>query len=306
MATYIISVPASIGNLGSGFDCAGVSLRLMSTYTVRISKHLRIESDDPRIPINRTNLVWRAYQKTMRSFFKPVVPLHLVIQNRIPPGAGLGGSGAAVIAGVICAFLVNGQPLVPKQILTSCLQIEQHPDNVAASLIGGFVVTTSTRQPEYCHLPVPKGWKAVVFIPSKGYDTKEARRILPLKVSRQDAVFNLSRCCFLTLAFKEKKEYYLKVGMEDALHQPHRARIYPHLAPLYQLAMENGAAGCCLSGAGPAVAAISSHRWEGIVDAWKDFTRRKRWSGEVIVVSLGGKTSWKKIRDSEAPRANGE
>ncbi|HOL67907.1 MAG TPA: homoserine kinase, partial [bacterium] len=289
---FIISVPASIGNLGSGFDCAAVSLRLFSTYRVRTARQLSIRVDDPRLPGDKSNLVWQAYAQTRKILQQPVLPLRLVITNRIPPGAGLGGSGSAVVAGVLAAFLLAGRPVDTEEVLSCCLRMEKHPDNVAASLLGGFVLVAASDRLLYRSIPVPAGWKAVIFLPEKGYPTRQARQILPGKIDRQQATFNISRCAFLTLAFLEQKGYYLKTGMEDALHQPYRAKLYPHLVPLCRTALASGASGCCLSGAGPSVAAICCQGTRKVEKNWRKLLLEKRWTGQVKVVALGGKTTW--------------
>lgn len=180
----------------------------------------------------------------------------------IPLARGLGSSAAAVVAGLGAASACCGGRLSADRILSLATAIEGHPDNAAAALLGGLAVTVrdGDGQPTARHVPAPTGLEAVLFVPDRELATRAARAVLPVAVPLADAVFNAGRCALLVHAFCSGDLPCLGLALEDRWHQPARARLLPWMPELIAAARAAGAYGACLSGAGPAVLALTASR----------------------------------------------
>jgi homoserine kinase len=128
--------------------------------------------------------------------------------------------------------------------------VEGHPDNVAAALLGGFVVCADSRASRF---EVPAGLEGIIVVPEDPVPTKEARAALPVEVPMADAVFNVAHASMLVLGLARGEWDLVARGLHDRLHQPHRAPLYPRSLELADRARELGALGATISGAGPSV-----------------------------------------------------
>lgn len=289
-----ISVPGCIGNLGSGFDCMGLSIRWFNKFIFEPSDVLSISVSTAGIEKGQKNLCFQAFKKTCRFLGSSLPQVKIKIDAGIPPGAGIGSSGTAIIAGVLAAFIFLGYKLEVQKIFHIAKNIEGHLDNIAASFLGGLVVIASQNGDAlWKRFSVPSETRAIFFIPDRPFYTKQARKVLPDKIPLQDAVFNLSRACLVPFSFIEKNKKILSAALDDKLHQPYRKVLYPHFDILYYSAMESGAAGCCLSGAGPSVVAFCFDNPDKIVRRWLDVIGKEKINGEIKKVKIGGKTTWK-------------
>jgi homoserine kinase len=266
-----VRVPATSANLGPGFDCLGLAISLhndlLVTTDVPFSISITGEGVE-RIPRDRSNLVYR----TMERFFAEVGVISprysLNIVNRIPLSGGLGSSSAAVVGGLLAANVIAGAPCTVTELLQIATTIEGHPDNVAPALLGGIVIAAmASNKVITMSIPVPAGLRAVVFSPNFVMSTYDARRLLPASVPRADAVFNISRAALMVGALCTGQLQLLKVATEDQLHQPARATLYPALPRLINAAIDAGAHGAFLSGAGSAVMAFYTGQPERIASA---------------------------------------
>ena len=129
-------------------------------------------------------------------------------------------------------------------------EFEGHPDNVGAALEGGFVVCNGAEAHRFA---APPGLEAVLVVPDEGPPTEEARDALPATVPIESAVFNISHAAMLMLGLATSDWDLISAGLQDRLHQPHRAHLYPRSAELLELAPSLGALGATISGAGPTV-----------------------------------------------------
>eukprot|EP00035_Acanthoeca_spectabilis_P018619 m.397706 g.397706 ORF g.397706 m.397706 type:complete len:386 (+) comp16773_c2_seq24:25-1182(+) len=221
---------------------------------------------------------------------------------RIPFARGLGSSSAAIVGGIIAGLAIAGHELrvwgqgvdgltVDKggeELLQLAAEIEGHPDNVAPALYGGIQLGLHTAPPGQSFTPengrwlsarvrVPDGLRIVAFIPERPFETAEARRVLPDALQYKEAVFNVSRTALLVNALERGNLRDLNFAMQDALHQPYRGAVLPHLDPIIAAAIDAGAHGCYLSGAGPTVLAITSG------SAGDVFTQRQQERRETVV-----------------------
>ncbi|MGC8805128.1 MAG: homoserine kinase [Candidatus Ratteibacteria bacterium] len=289
----IISVPGCIGNVGSGFDCMGISIKLFNKFTFERSEHFSISVSSPDVDSSKNNLCYKSFEKVCKFLGKDAPDVNLSIDSEIPVGKGLGSSGTAVLAGIIAGLIFSGEKVILNSVLKAGKKIEKHLDDIAASFLGGLVVVAENNGEIVCkQFDIPSGISAVFFITEYAFSTKQARKILPDTVSMSDAIFNLSRTCLIPVAFIEKDKKLLSIATQDKLHQIYREKIYPHFRILYDSAMQCGAAGCCLSGAGPSVVAFCFDDTEKLVKKWTEVSKKFRIAGEIRIIEPGGKTTW--------------
>jgi len=259
--TAAVRVPASSANLGPGFDVLALALDLHLTVEGRESTKTTISwagEGAVEVPLNRKNLIVRAAQEPFDGWSRPLDGLELRVTNEIPIGRGLGSSAAAIIAGITLGAKLRGLRMPAQRILELAFPLEGHGDNLAAALHGGFCIAVVENGGVRVHrLDWPSGWRAVVFVPKGLSPTHEARRLVPLRPAREDAVFNLGRVAEWVLACSRKDRSLVASAMDDRLHQPGRARAYPYLDDTIAAAEQAGALGAALSGAGGSVVAIA-------------------------------------------------
>jgi len=259
-------VPASTSNLGPGFDCFGLALKLYltvrATPTPDSSIPCRVTTtgapENEALPTNSTNLIYRAMSFAARRESISLPPLELGVHNEIPLASGLGSSAAAIVAGIKLASLITGRNIPDQTIQNYATEFEGHPDNVTASLYGGFVgscvrndgtvVTTKLNWPDHIRI--------VVVSPRSQLPTHVARAALPRTISREDAVHNLQRAALFVSALAQQRYDLLWEAMRDRLHQPHRESLVPGLAEAIALPQMKGLLGIALSGAGPSIVAL--------------------------------------------------
>lgn len=284
-----IRIPATTANLGPGFDCLGIALDIFNELTVAPAQSLSITVQGEgagQISQRQDNLVYRAMATVFTKLGKPVPELSLNCLNRIPLARGLGSSAAAVAGGLVAANELLGKPLNPDDLLQLGAGMEGHADNIAPALFGGCQLVYREGD-RYNHVPVPLplGLKAVLFIPDFAMSTAKARNILPARLTRADAVFNLSRVSLLTLAFTTGKLEYLKIATQDRLHQPARQSMFPAMENIFKSALEAGALGIFLSGAGSTILAFTEGESlsGGIGKAMQDAATKAGVNGRVQV-----------------------
>ena len=260
-----VDVPASSANLGSGFDC----------FAAALSLKLRAElwhGDEPGITLNAhgegaprddepadDNLLIRAFREGLRISSAPgSASWRLDVSSMIPSARGLGSSAAAIVAGVVLGAAVGRRPVEADELLALAARMEGHPDNVAAALYGGFTVavTEGDRGVTLRRFRAPEAWIPVAFIPQRESRTTEMRATLPANVEHAAAARQAGRSALLATAIMTSDAGLLRAAMVDELHQPYRLPHMPGSRELIDEAYARGAAGACLSGAGPTVLAI--------------------------------------------------
>jgi homoserine kinase len=248
-----VSVPGSSANLGPGFDCLAAALPLYLTVSVArypgpLSVVVTGEGEDEIAP-DATNLVVSTLLGVVGG---DGAGLEIVIENELPLQAGCGSSGAAIVAGVAVGDALRGRPLDRASLLRRAAGLEGHPDNVAASVYGGFTISHGDPIGAASVRP-PDGLTFVLVTPAERLATSAARAVLPTSLCRDDAVFNLQRTALLVAAAASGDLPGLGFALADRLHEPHRAALLPTFGRLAGAAAELGALGVTLSGAGPSV-----------------------------------------------------
>lgn len=272
--TFEIRVPASTSNLGPGFDCFGLALKLYltvrATAVPNASEPCRVTTtgakENEALPRNAVNLIYRAMSFAARSEGAALPPVELVAHNEIPLASGLGSSAAAIVAGVKLAGLITGKEIPDQSILNYATEFEGHPDNVSASLHGGFIASciSSDKTVLAAKFDWPAKIRVVVVSPHSQLPTHVARAALPRTVSRVDAVYNLQRAVLFAASIAQQRYDRLWEAMHDRMHQPQRESLVPGLGDALALPHMPGLLGIALSGAGPSIVALVESNEEEI------------------------------------------
>ena len=236
-----VRVPASSANLGPGFDVLACALGLHMELEVVETGRFRVVTE-LAIARDQRNLAVRAFE-----LLHPAREFEFRIRSELPLAGGLGTSAAAIVAGLLAAASLDD---VDADLLALATRIEGHPDNVAAALLGGFVLCADGRAERF---DAPDGLGAVLVVPHEHVRTARARAALPAQVPMADAVFNAAHTGLLVLGLARGEWDLIARGLQDRLHQPHREHLYPRSMALARRAPELGALGATISGAGPAV-----------------------------------------------------
>jgi len=261
-----VRVPGSTSNLGPGFDCFGLALNLYLTVRATVvpdaSERCRVTTTGAKenevLPRNSVNLIYRAMSFAARREQLSLPSLELQVHNEIPLASGLGSSAAAIVAGIKLAGLIAGREIPDQSAQNYATEFEAHPDNVAASLFGGFLISSISSDGTVVSAKFewPSQIRVVVVSPHTQLPTHVARAALPRTVTRTDAVHNLQRTALFTAALAQRRYELFWEAMHDRLHQPHREPLVPGLAEALALPRMPGLLGIALSGAGPSIVAL--------------------------------------------------
>lgn len=272
-----IVVPGSISNLGPAFDTLSVAVGLF--LRVRILERRPSVPDTVDFhfvdgaPVG-DNRIAAAFRHARNQVGTPTPGLRVEVRSEIPMRAGLGSSGAATVAGLRLYEAVTS-PRPAEAWLEMAAAIEGHPDNAAACLLGGLTVSCqhddgriTARSQQW-----PQSIRFVVATPAIELATPVARNVLPDRLPRVDAIFNLQRSLLLLRALETGRAGDIREAIRDRWHQPFRAPLVPGLSEA--LALEHPAiAGVCLCGAGPSVAALTTGAEAQVAALFEDLYRR--------------------------------
>lgn len=274
--TVVVDVPATTANIGPGFDCLGAALDLNNRFSMR-----RIEGNGERFELiiegqegnhlrgGPENLVYRAAQRVWKAAGEEPVALEARVRLAVPPARGLGSSATAIVAGLVGANALVGEPLSREKLLELAIDIEGHPDNVVPSLLGGLCMTAKAASQRW--RVVRCEWlpsvKAVVAIPTIRLSTSEARRAMPKTIPVADAVVNLGALTLLLQGLRTGNGDLIADGMHDRLHEPYRWRLIKGGQAVREAAIQAGAWGCAISGAGPSILALCTEENGAAVSA---------------------------------------
>ncbi|MFT3663015.1 MAG: homoserine kinase [Gordonia sp. (in: high G+C Gram-positive bacteria)] len=265
--TATVRVPASTANLGPGFDCLGLALGVYDVVTVTVTESgITVDAsgeaaDD--VPRDGSHLVARAVVRGFEFAGVGAPGLHLECANAIPHSRGLGSSAAAVVGGLGAAsalMATDGRraALTDAELVQLASEFEGHPDNAAASVLGGAVVTWMDGEGGYFarHLDLHDDVVATAFVPQTESSTHVTRGLLPESVTMTDAVFNLSRTALVVVALTADPGCLFE-ATQDRLHQGYRAPALPETTALIAQLRALGHA-ATVSGAGPSVVVLGT------------------------------------------------
>ena len=239
-----IRVPASTSNLGPGFDCLGVALRIYNSITIARAKNRQRQE---RVVGQAADLFFKRAKQRPFAFACSA-------KENIPRCRGL-GSSATIRLGILHGLNeLAGRPLDRLSIFRLCAELEHHPDNAAPCSFGGFTVA---RGKDFQRFAVSSRLKFVLLIPDFEISTPAARKVLPAKISRTAAVQSAGNAAAITAAFASGDYEELRGAFGDSLHQPFRKKLIPFLPRVIAAAEKAGALGAFLSGSGSTVCAVT-------------------------------------------------
>lgn len=253
-----IVVPASLSNLGPGFDVLGLAVSLYNRFDVEgVGPAGQYRSEGQSVDPD-THLVLRTLRRAEKVFGMRVpCGVSLTQVDRVPRSRGLGSSATARVAGALAYVHLSGLRPPMEDLLDFLAREEGHPDNVVAAMLGGVTAGTRTaRRFETLRFEAPAGLRVALAIPSVEVSTDAARAALPDTYTRDDAVFNGNRLAFLMYGLTQGDPRALGIGQDDRLHHPYRAPLIGPVDDAIASAREAGAAAAFISGSGSTMAAL--------------------------------------------------
>ncbi len=291
MKHVTVRVPATTANLGPGFDCLGMALDVWNQVHFELGGRpgVAVEGHGAgQLSRGADNLVYQAALRYFREVGREAPDFSIACHNAIPLARGLGSSAAAIVGGLLGASALGGEsPPDMERLLHLAVSMEGHPDNVTAALFGGCQIVV--RDGENLHraaVPLAQELHAVLFIPDSPMSTVEARELLLAHVSREDAVYNISRVALLVNALATGDLARLRVATQDRLHQPARETLLPAMPLLFRSALDAGALGAFLSGAGSTVLALTKDNALTVAYEMADTANKAGLPGEVKVARV--------------------
>jgi homoserine kinase len=298
--TFSIILPATSANIGPAFDAAALAMSMFLRVRAKAASDFSIIARGRDAEVcgeMKDHLILDTYRETLRRERRRILPLALRIDNEIPIGKGCGSSAAARMAGIILASRYGKLGWSGDRIIVEAAQREGHADNAAACWMGGLAIARISEDGEAhiaCILPKNK-WPLLLVVPEESLPTEHARRVLPKRYSRADAVSNIQNSMLLVAAFTQGRGDLLAAALHDRVHQPYRAGLCPLLPALQPLAKSEGILGVVLSGAGPSVLVFLNPKAR--VRNVKELVRKRlaaRGFGATLIVaaitSRGGRT----------------
>lgn len=249
-----IRVPATSANLGPGFDCLGLALDIWNEISFEAADKLTYQvTGEGAEKLNKgtKNLLTKSYAFLHEICGKEMNGARICAHNGILMSSGLGSSAAAIVAGLFGANEMLGNPLSKNELLKLATEMEGHPDNAAAALFGGLVVSVMAREEIITQRYEIPSLTLVIVKPDVDWPTRISRTVLPRSVSRTDAIFNIGRAALVIDALRNGDLSLLQKVMDDRIHQSYRLKNIAGGMPAYKVAKQFGAA--ALSGAGPAI-----------------------------------------------------
>jgi len=271
-----VYAPASVANVGPGFDCFGFSLgepgdivhaRLSNKLGVRISE---IQGDEGSLPVDvQINTAGKAALTIWDQMPELAAKcgIELKIEKGLPPCSGLGSSAASAVAGAMASMLIverqTGLPYDQQKVLYAALAGEAvasgsiHADNIAPALLGGFTIVQSCNPLNIARFEPALDCSVSIVTPKLLIPTKAAREILPKEIPLRQAISNWANAASLVAALLTADEDLLRSALNDHIVEPVRARLIPGFDEAKKAAIQAGAYGCSISGAGPTLFALT-------------------------------------------------
>ncbi|MFS1513857.1 homoserine kinase [Chengkuizengella sp. SCS-71B] len=255
-----VKIPASTANLGPGFDTIGMALDLYTWIEMSFSEKTKIHlygENLKGVAEDKNNLIYQVAQRVLLKAGVKQPNLEISIYSDIPLTRGLGSSASAIVGALIAANALIDNPLSDDELFQMATTIENHPDNVGASLFGGLIVSNwNGIRAEYIRIEPNPQLEILTVIPEFELATQKSRDILPDQIPFPDAVYNVSHSSLLVAALCTGKLELIQHAMKDRLHQPYRTTLIPGMKTILDQAVQHGALGAALSGAGPTLVVL--------------------------------------------------
>lgn len=268
MKNVKVFAPATVANLGCGFDVMGLAIdepgdELILSFNDQ--KRLiikKISGDGGKLSYDAKKNTSTVAIQSMLDQLKSKQGFDVFLKKKMPLGSGLGSSAASSVAGVFAANVLLGKPFSKRELVKFAMQGEKvasgaaHADNVAPCMLGGIILIRSYHPLDIIQLPVPKNLYLVVVHPHVEVLTKDARAVLKKNIPMKIAVQQWGNTAALTAGLFSSDLNLVGRSVEDHVAEPYRASLIPHFGKVKQAAMENGAIACSISGSGPSIFAM--------------------------------------------------
>ena len=275
-----VTVPATTANIGVGFDCLGAALSMANEFQFTVvdtdtKLKITVEGEEAdKVGRGENNLLYRSLVELYQRIGQTPPNLEIKIKLGVPLSRGLGSSATAIVGGLLGANSLAGNPLTTKEIMNMAIEAEGHPDNVVPALLGNCLLSVKNNTEwQICPIRWHQDIVPVVAIPDFELSTEVARSVLPTEYSRADAIFNISRMGLLVRALATNNSEWLKTALADKIHQPYRQQLITGYSTLREAAIDAGAYGMVISGAGPTLLALTNSTYsarlvESMSQAW--------------------------------------
>ncbi|KAA6226262.1 MULTISPECIES: homoserine kinase [unclassified Campylobacter] len=275
-----ILVPATSANLGPGFDCLGLSLKLFNETIIEKSNLFSVKihgEGSKNLFLKKNNIFINIFNEVYEKLSGKKEKFRFIFNNNIPISRGLGSSSAVIVGAICSAYFMSGFSVDKKRILNEALNYENHPDNIAPATLGGFVCSLVENNKVYSiQKKIDENLRAVIVVPNVAMNTAQSRNTLPNNVNFKECVFNITHASFLTACFLEKKYDLLRLASKDRLHEMRRMKNLPQLFEVQKFALENRALMSTLSGSGSSFFSLvfkdeTTYFAQKMQDKFKDF-----------------------------------
>lgn len=267
----VVRTFSTSANMGPGFDTLGICFDIYNDYEFEINDKYELIGFDEKYTDPKNNLIIESYEKVFEYLKKELIYIYLKEkEHNIPTSRGLGSSASCIVAGIMIANDILGNPLSKEEVFQLASSIEGHPDNVAPLIFGGFTCSFKEDKFYKINLPVSNNFNFMVCIPPFELSTAKARSVLPKEIAVSTAVFNISHCVALVKALEQGNMQLLSISKKDMLHEPYRYELIKDSDVVRQFALENEAV-CMISGAGSTLLLISEKELNpyGLLEGWK-------------------------------------
>ena len=295
-----INSPATIANMGPGFDCIGGAIDIWNEFEFEFqpdeckAPELEIEINGEgknNLPLDKSNLTYKAFSILFKMLQINIPKINIKIQNDINLESGLGSSSSAISAGLLAAnYYINknySKCFSKIKLLNIANELEDHYDNLAACINGGIkLCIPSKSEVVISNIEYDSNIKLIIVIPKNKTNTKESRITLPKTISVKKFVHNMSRLSLLTNSLKSPNSNIIKTAFDDVFHQDIRLTNYPKLAKLLNKIPEIGGLGAFLCGSGPTVAGITTNNPMSFFYEVADYCDKQNIDAKLLITSF--------------------
>ncbi len=257
-----VRVPGTTANMGPGFDSLGLALTIYNYIEAEeIPSGLVIDIKDAQtrefLPTNERNLVYSSMKYLFEKVGYTPKGLHLTLESEVPVTRGLGSSSACIIGGLLCANELSGAKLSNRELIAMATQLEGHPDNVCAAMVGGFCISVLQKNEVFYHThKMPDDLKYLVLIPDYAVTTQKARNTLPGYYPKRDVSFNIAHTSLMVASMLSGNYENLLCAVDDRVHEPYRKVFINGYTKIYNKLKAYGALGTYISGSGPTLISL--------------------------------------------------
>ena len=295
-----VFAPATVANLGCGFDVMGCAIDepgdelILSLNKEEKLVIKKIIGDGGKLSFDPKKNTSTVAIQSMLDKLKSKQGFDITLKKKMALGSGLGSSAASSVAGVYAANLLLSKPFSKKELVLFAMQGEKvasgaaHADNVAPSMLGGIILIRSYHPLDIIVLPVPKKLYLVVVHPHVEVLTKDARAVLKKSVDMKDAIQQWGNTAALTAGLFSNDLKLVGRSVEDFVAEPYRSALIPHFSKVKKAAMENGAIACSISGSGPSIFAMCDGKsnTKKVADAMKKIFSKNKIKSDSYISSI--------------------